>query len=307
MQILIREGSVARNLDALLPLINEHNYPFISFCTDDKHPNDIIAEGHIDYMVRRAIEFGIEPVTAIRMATINTAVHYNLRSMGAIAPGYKADLLVVENLDEFRVDMVFKDSKLVAVDGKMIDEIEKKIYPVEKMNTFATPKLTLEDFKVPLAPGKLRVIELFGHEVLTGEKLVEPKVENGEVISDIDRDVLKLTSISRYTKKKSISVAFATGSGLIELGGGLVISNNGKVVAELPLPIAGLMSDLSSEEVAERLGILKKVLKDFGSVLPDLFMTLSFVQLAVIPKLKLTNMGLVDVTKNKFVHLFEGR
>ena len=340
MQILIREGSVARNLDALLPLINEHNYPFISFCTDDKHPNDIIAEGHIDYMVRRAIEFGIEPVTAIRMATINTAVHYNLRSMGAIAPGYKADLLVVENLDEFRVDMVFKDSKLVAVDGKMIDEIEKKIYPVEKMNTFATPKLTLEDFKVPLAPGKLRVIELFGHEVLTGEKLVEPKVENGEVISDIDRDVLKLTSISRYTKKKSISVAFATGSGLkkgavatsvghdahnmcvlgtndedmlvaanrvIELGGGLVISNNRKVVAELPLPIAGLMSDLSSEEVAERLGILKKVLKDFGSVLPDLFMTLSFVQLAVIPKLKLTNMGLVDVTKNKFVHLFEGR
>ena len=187
---------------------------------------------------------------------------------------------------------------------------------------------------------QLRVIELFGHEVLTGEKLVEPKVENGEVISDIDRDVLKLTSISRYTKKKSISVAFATGSGLkkgavatsvghdahnmcvlgtndedmlvaanrvIELGGGLVISNNGKVVAELPLPIAGLMSDLSSEEVAERLGILKKVLKDFGSVLPDLFMTLSFVQLAVIPKLKLTNMGLVDVTKNKFVHLFEGR
>ncbi|AKI96702.1 adenine deaminase [Kosmotoga pacifica] len=338
MQILIREGSVAKNLDALLPLINEHTYPFISFCTDDKHPNDIIAEGHIDYMIKRAIEYGIEPVTAIRMATINTARHYNLRSMGAIAPGYKADLLVVEDLNKFRPSMVFKDSKLVAVDGKMLNTIEKKVFPLETLNTFVTPKLRLEDFKVPISDGKLRVIELFGEEVLTGEKLVDPKVQNGEVVSDIERDVLKLASVSRYSKERSIAVAFTSGSGLkrgavatsvghdahnmsvlgtndgdmvlaanrvIELGGGLVIADGGKILAELPLPIAGLMSDLSSEEVASRLGKLKEVLRDLGSVLPDLFMTLSFVQLAVIPKLKLTNKGLVDVTKNEFVSLFE--
>ncbi|OAA28453.1 adenine deaminase [Kosmotoga arenicorallina S304] len=340
MHILIREGSVARNLDALLPLINKHNYPFISFCTDDKHPNDIIAEGHIDYMVRRAIDFGIDPVTAIRMATINTAMHYNLRSMGAIAPGYKADLLVVDNLNDFKVNMVFKDSKLVAVDGKMIDEIKRKIYPVERLNTFLTPKLTLDDLRVPSIPGRMRVIELFGNEVLTGEKFMEPKTGNGEVVADTERDVLKIASISRYNKKKSISVAFATGSGLkkgavatsvghdahnmsvlgtndedmlvaanrvIDLGGGLVIACDERVIAELPLPIAGLMSDLSSEEVAERLGTLKRVLKDLGCTIPDLFMTMSFIQLAVIPKLKLTNMGLVDVTKNQFVPLFEGR
>lgn len=337
MQILIREGSVARNLDALLPLINEKTYPFISFCTDDKHPNDILKEGHIDYMIRTAIKKGIDPVMAIRLATINTARHYNLRSMGAIAPGYKADMVVVENLEKFEPKMVFKDSKLVAENGRLLENVTRREFKVEHLNTFKCPYLESSDLRIKGIGKKIRAIELYGSEVLTGEKIFNAKIEDGLAVSDVDNDLLKIACISRYTKEKSISLGFVTGSGLkrgavatsvghdahnmsvvgtndkdmviaanrvIELGGGLVVVNNGNILTELPLPIAGLMSDLSSHEVAEKLYTIKEVLKELGSKLPDLFMTLSFIQLSVIPKLKITDQGLVDAENHRFISLF---
>lgn len=337
MQILIREGSVARNLDALIPLINEKTYPFISFCTDDKHPNDILKEGHIDYMIRTAIKKGIDPVMAIRLATINTARHYNLRSMGAIAPGYKADLVVVDNLEEFLPKMIFKDSQLVAEDGKLLKEVTRRGFKIEQLNTFKCPYLDREDLQIKSNGKRIRAIELYGSEVLTGEKIFETKIENGKAVSDVEKDLLKIACVSRYTEEKSISLGFVTGSGLkrgavatsvghdahnmsvvgtndrdmviaanrvIELGGGLVVVNNSDVLAELPLPIAGLMSDISSQEVSDKLNEIKEVLKELGSKIPDLFMTLSFIQLSVIPKLKITNQGLVDAEKHRFISLF---
>ncbi|RAM58863.1 adenine deaminase, partial [Mesotoga sp. SC_3PWM13N19] len=337
MQILMREGSVERNLVPLLPLINDKTYPFVSFCTDDKHPDDIIREGHIDHNIRKAIKHGIDPIIAIRAATINTARHYNLRSMGAIAPGYKADLVVVDDLKSFNPRMVFKDSRVVARDGKLVADVISRSFPQEKTNTFKCQRINESDLAVRARSKFIRVIELLGSEVLTGGSIVEAKVEEGKAVSDTSRDVLKLAAICRYCEGKSMSVAFAKGSGLkkgavatsvghdshnlgvlgvsdsdmvfaanrvIDMGGGLVAVVDGKIISELPLKIAGLMSDLTSREVAERLVELKEATKSMGSILPDLFMTLSFVQLSVIPKLKLTNLGLVDVEKNDFVPLF---
>jgi len=337
MQILIREGSVERNLVPLLPLINDKTYPFVSFCTDDKHPDDIIREGHIDHNVRKAIKHGIEPIIAIRAATINTARHYNLRSMGAIAPGYKADLVVVDDLNSFRPRIVFKDSKVVARDGKLVADVISRSFPQEKINTFRCQKISENDLKVVAKGRRIRVIELLGSEVLTGASIAVARIQDDFVVSDPSHDILKLAAICRYSEEKSMSVAFAKGSGLkkgavatsvghdshnlgvlgvsdsdmvfaanrvIEMGGGLVAVVDGKIISELPLKIAGLMSDLTSREVAERLVELKEAAKSMGSNLPDLFMTLSFVQLSVIPKLKLTNLGLVDVEKNDFVPLF---
>ena len=337
MQILMREGSVERNLVPLLPLINDRTYPFVSFCTDDKHPVDIIREGHIDHNVRLAIEHGIDPIIAIRAATINTARHYNLRSMGAIAPGYKADLVVVDNLRDFNPIMVFKDSKIVARNGRLVTEIVSQNFPQEKVNTFKCQKINEKDLELPAEGRFVRAIELLGSEVLTGGCVMDAKIENGMAVGNLSKDLLKVAAICRYCEGKSMSVAFATGSGLkkgavatsvghdshnlgvlgtndsdmvtaanrvMEMGGGLVAVIDGKIVSELPLRIAGLMSEMTSKEVAERLVELKEATKTMGSKLPDLFMTLSFMQLSVIPKLKLTNLGLVDVEKNDFVSLF---
>ena len=337
MQILMREGSVERNLVQLLPLINDKTYPFVSFCTDDKHPVDIIREGHIDHNVRLATENGIDPIIAIRAATINTARHYNLRSMGAIAPGYKADLVVVDNLRDFNPIMVFKDSKIVARNGRLVTEIVSQNFPQEKVNTFKCQKINEKDLELPAEGRFVRAIELLGSEVLTGGCVMDAKIENGMAVGNLSKDLLKVAAICRYCEGKSMSVAFATGSGLkkgavatsvghdshnlgvlgtndsdmvtaanrvMEMGGGLVAVIDGKIVSELPLRIAGLMSEMTSKEVAERLVELKEATKTMGSKLPDLFMTLSFMQLSVIPKLKLTNLGLVDVEKNDFVSLF---
>jgi len=210
-------------------------------------------------------------------------------------------------------------------------------FPQEKTNTFKCQRINESDLAVRARSKFIRVIELLGSEVLTGGSIVEAKVEEGKAVSDTSRDVLKLAAICRYCEGKSMSVAFAKGSGLkkgavatsvghdshnlgvlgvsdsdmvfaanrvIDMGGGLVAVVDGKIISELPLKIAGLMSDLTSREVAERLVELKEATKSMGSILPDLFMTLSFVQLSVIPKLKLTNLGLVDVEKNDFVPLF---
>ncbi|HQC56085.1 MAG TPA: adenine deaminase [Mesotoga sp.] len=337
MQILMREGSVERNLVPLLPLINDRTYPFVSFCTDDKHPVDIIREGHIDHNVRLAIEHGIDPIIAIRAATINTARHYNLRSMGAIAPGYKADLVVIDNLKDFNPIMVFKDSKIVARNGRLVTEIISQNFPQEKVNTFKCQKINESDLEIRAEGRLVRAIELLGSEVLTGGCVMGAKIENGKAVGDLSKDLLKVAAICRYCEGKSMSVAFATGSGLkkgavatsvghdshnlgvlgtndpdmvaaanrvMEMGGGLVAVIDGKIISELPLRIAGLMSDMTSKEVAERLIELKDATRTMGSKLPDLFMTLSFMQLSVIPKLKLTNLGLVDVEKNDFVSLF---
>ncbi len=334
MQVLIREGSVARNLDALIGAVNEKNERFFSFCTDDRHPDDIVKDGHIDNMVRRAILKGVNPITAVRMATINTALFYGLRSMGAIAPSYKADMVVTRSLEDFYPHMVIKDSKIIAVDGKIKTDFkgnEWHKFVANMDGNFKTDHISVKDLKIESAFRKTRAIEVFNNSLVTNEKIFDvPPFE----IPNTDLDVLKIAVVSRY--KKSISVGAIHGVGLkngaiatsvghdshnmsvvgtndkdmvvaineiIDMHGGIVVVNNGEVISELPLPIAGLMSDLPMEEAAKRIKELKGAAASLGCKLEDPFMVLSFIQLAVIPKLRITNLGLVDAEKHEFVSL----
>ncbi len=337
MQVLIREGSSARNMEALLPLINEYTYPHLSFCTDDKHPGDILTEGHIDYIVRKAIKKGIDPIFAIKMATINTARHYGLRSMGAISPGYKADMVVTESLEDFRPKMVIKDAKVVAVEGKLIAEVKGEPYFVDEVyNSFRCPRVSKEDIEVERKGDKMRVIKVIDGDLLT-EEVIADVDDSPYVNADIDRDILKAVVVNRYSKEKRLSTGFITGVGLrrgalatsvghdahnllgvgtndddiilalnrvIELKGGLVVTLEGRVIEELPLPIGGLMSNKKVEFVAEKIRDVKRAAKNLGATLEDPFMTLSFVQLEVIPALRLTDQGIVDVEKHEVVGLF---
>ncbi len=336
MQVLIREGSSARNMEALLPLINEYTYPHLSFCTDDKHPGDILTEGHIDYIVRKAIKKGIDPVIAIKMATINTARHYGLRSMGAISPGYKADMVITDSLEDFYPKMVMKDAKIVAKEGRLIANVVGEPYFVEEVyHSFRCPKVTEDDIKIMRKGDRIRAIKVIDGDLLTDEVIFD--VTGNEVRSDVNRDILKGVVINRYTEEKKLGIGFITGVGLkrgavatsvghdahnlfgigtndrdivlalnrvIELKGGLVAVLDGRVIEELPLPIGGLMSDKKVEWVAEKIRDLKKAAKNLGAQLEDTFMTLAFVQLEVIPTLRLTDQGIVDVREHKIVELF---
>ncbi len=337
MQVLIREGSSARNMEALLPLINEYTYPHLSFCTDDKHPGDILSEGHIDYIIRKAIKKGVNPIFAIKMATINTARHYGLRSMGAISPGYKADMVVTESLTDFKPKIVIKDAKMVAIDGKLIAEVKGEPYFVDEVyNSFRCPMVSPEDIKVKREGNKIRVIKVIDGDLLTEEVIVDVN-GNSYVEPDVERDILKAVVVNRYTTEKRLSTGFITGVGLrrgalatsvghdahnllgigtndqdivlalnrvIELKGGLVVTLEGRVIEELPLPIGGLMSNKKVEFVAEKIRDIKRAAKNLGAILEDPFMTLSFAQLEVIPTLRLTDQGIVDVEKHEVVSLF---
>ena len=336
MQVFIREGSAAKNLHALLPIVNDMNHHYISFCTDDRSPEDILREGHIDYMVREAIKYGIPPVIAIRMATINTARYFNLRSMGAIAPGYKADFLVINDLEEFKIEMVIKDSQIVARNGEMVVAVSG-IFPESngRIGPMNPAKLSLNDLVIVDRGKRIRVIKLVKDNLITEELKLKPKAKNGKILPDKERDISKILVVDRYTGK-NFSVGFVTGLGLTHgaigtsvghdshnisiagqndrdilhaleeikmMGGGLVIVDNQKTLAKLPLPICGLMSDKTLEEVNKKLHILQKATRTLGCSY-DPFMTLSFIQLPVIPEIRITDRGIVKVSSQRIVPLW---
>jgi len=333
MQVLIREGSVARNLDDLIGAVNLYNERFFSFCTDDRHPDDITKEGHIDNMVRRAIKKGLDPIIAIRMATINTADFYGLRSMGAIAPSYKADLIITESLTDFFPKTVIKDSKIVARNGKICVDIVGNKFDKNMNGNFRISEVTKDDFKITSKGKRTRAIRVLNKSLVTEEKIFELSPSE---IPDLRKDLLKISIVSRYDPEKSISVGAITGLGLkagaiatsvghdshnisvvgtndedmalavnriLELRGGIVVMKDGKILAELPLQIAGLMSSFKVEEVVQSISKLKDAARSIGCIIDDPFMVLSFVQLAVIPKLRITNFGIVDVEREEFVTL----
>ncbi|MCD6277497.1 adenine deaminase [candidate division WOR-3 bacterium] len=336
MQVFIREGSAAKNLHALLPIVNDMNHHYISFCTDDRSPEDILREGHIDYMVREAIKYGIPPVIAIRMATINTARYFNLRSMGAIAPGYKADFLVINDLEEFKIEMVIKDSQIVARNGEMVVAVSG-IFPESngRIGPMNPAKLSLNDLVIVDRGKRIRVIKLVKDNLITEELKLKPKAKNGKILPDKERDISKILVVDRYTGK-NFSVGFVTGLGLTHgaigtsvghdshnisiagqndrdilhaldeikrMGGGLVVVDNQKILAKLPLPICGLMSDRTLEEVNKKLHILQKATRKLGCSY-DPFMTLSFIQLPVIPEIRITDRGIVKVSSQRIVPLW---
>lgn len=336
MHIMMREGSLTKNLRDLLPVITPDNISRCFFVTDDRHPKDILEEGHIDFMVRTAIEAGIKPVSAVRLATINCAEYFKLDKLGAIAPGYIADVLVLGSLNKFRVGMVFKRGKLVAKEGRLLD-LDATPPKIMLRSSVNIKFLTVDDFRMPAGGKRVRAIEIMPKEIKTREITAEAKIVDGAAVSDPDQDIIKVLVIERHHASDNIGRGFVKGLGLktgaiassvshdshnivvagvndedmleaviqvCRMKGGLSIVSDGKVLADLPLPVAGLMSEEPMGKVKEDLENLEKVAKQLGVTIDDPFMALSFVTLAVVPDLKLTDMGLFDVNKFKFVDIF---
>jgi adenine deaminase len=335
MHILIREGTTARNLHPLLPLVTAQNARLCHFCTDDRHPDTLLSEGHIDGIVRQAIAWGLDPVMAIQMATINTAEYFRQWHVGAIAPGYRADLLVLGDLETVRVERVYAAGQLVAEEGQAL------FSPADLPHVPIRPSVNVDlaalDLGIEAGEGPVRVIGAIPGQVVTADLRLEPTIEGGGVVSDPDRDLLKMAVIERHHGTGNVGLGLVKGVGLkggaiassvahdshnlivigasdgemraavaaiAEMGGGQVVVADGEVRAACPLPIAGLMSDRPLEEVHDQVETLTRAAHGLGCTLPDPLMTMSFLALPVIPSLKLTDRGLVDVNKFDFVPLF---
>ncbi len=329
IKILIREGSAARNFSELISLISD--FPeMIMFCSDDKHPDDLLI-GHINLLVKRAIDAGYNFMDIIRACTLNPVIHYKLDA-GLLQPGDKADFILVDNAQNFNVLSTYIDGQLVASNGDT--NIEKVV--VEPFNIFNAAPITTNDLEIEVNEGKLKVIRAFSDQLITSAFFTDPKVENGFVVSDTENDILKLVVLNRYRPEKP-AIAFINGFNLkqgaiastvahdshniiavgtddsslihvIELlrknKGGISLYANNKDYS-LPLPIAGLMSNEDGDKIAQIYKTMNKAAKEAGSNLEAPFMTLSFMSLLVIPELKLSDKGIFDSVNFKFSELFD--
>ena len=336
MHIHLREGSSEKNMRDILPLVTPENSTHFSFVTDDRHPLSLISEGHIDNNIRIAIEAGLNPITAIQIATINTARFYELKNIGAILPRYWADMVVFDDLRAPRARMVFKKGILVAENGKALFEA-KDIEHTYIRGTMNVVWLYESTFQIEAKGKKIRIIEVIPDQIITKHTIDDAKIEDGYAVADPERDILKFVVIERHRATGNIGRGFVRGFGIkngafassvahdshnlgvlgtndadmlkaairvVELGGGQVVVSNGEILAELPLPVAGLVSDLSLEEVAESVKNLNDAAKKIGCKIPDPFYAMSFLSLVPIPELRLTDLGLVDAKKFEFTELF---
>lgn len=336
MYLMIREGSSEKNLDDLLPLVDDRTYRRCFFVVDDRTCADLLREGDIDAVVRKAISRGLDPIRALQMATINTAEHFRLHRIGAVAPGYVANLIVVPDLAELSVDMVFYRGKLVAKGGEPLFRAHWHADP-EITHTVNIGPLAIEALRIPAAMDALPVIEIVPGQIVTKRVNAKPKVEGGSIIPDTERDILKLAVVERHRATGNVGLGFVKGFGLksgalgssvahdshnivaagtsdqdifaaikeIErLQGGLAVAAGGRVLGSLALPIAGLLSEEPLETVVAKLEGLQRLASDLGCVLPSPFATLSFLALPVIPELRLTDKGLVDVTAFKLLQSY---
>jgi adenine deaminase len=316
--------------------VTPYNLSRCFFVTDDRHPKDILDEGHIDFMVRTAIEMDIDPVSAVRLATINCAEYFKLDKLGAIAPGYVADVLVLDSLDKPKVEKVFKRGKLAAQDGELL-ELEESPPKVPLRGSINIKFLTLDDFKVPAKGERIRVIRLHPKDIKTTEMIAEARIEEGSVVSDPANDIIKVLVIERHHASDKIGKGFISGLGMkrgavassvshdshnivvagvndedmleavieiCRMKGGLAVVDGGKVLARVPLPVAGLMSDQPLTKVRDDLEKLEKAARSLGITIDEPFMAISFLTLAVVPDIKLTDLGLFNVKTFKFVSLF---
>ena len=337
--IMIREGTAAKNMEALMPLFRE---PYCSRCmlvTDDKHPGDLLQGGHIDYIIRKAIAAGVDPVVAVRMGTLVPCQYFGLAHSGAVAPGYTADLIVLSDLEQFTVEQVYKKGRLVAQQGRMLHPaaltVDKARF-ARVFDSFNMDEITPEQLQLKQTGTRQRVICLTPHALLTTEKIVPFCQHPGTAPGvDVAQKIVKLAVFERHRRSGHVGLGFLGNYGLqcgavassiahdshnlIVAGtndadmvlagntvrknkGGLAFALNGQVVGELPLPVAGLMSTESAESVEEKLQALKAALKAHGiSEDIDAFMTLAFVSLPVIPKLRLNTYGIVDVDAQRIV------
>jgi adenine deaminase len=336
MHIMIREGSGAKNLAALLPLVTHRTAHRIMWCTDDRHPQDLIENGHIDGIIREAVRRGVDPTMAIQMGTRVAADYFGIRDVGAVAPGRKADLVVLSDLETLGVEQVYCGGQCVAEHGRMLPGVAHPKPPTAPTVMNLDPE-TL-DFSVPAAGTRIRIIELVPEQIITRQAKDTARVIDGTVVADPRRDILKLAVVERYTGDGRTGIGFVRGFGLqsgalassvahdahniivvgtndtdmkaavravVQRGGGLAAVSGGQVQAALALPIAGLMTDTPTSVVARRMAELDTAARQMGAAVADPFMTLSFLALPVIPALKLTDHGLVDVNLFDIVALHE--
>jgi adenine deaminase len=336
MTVFLREGTAARNLRNLVPLITKENERRLCLCTDDRHCQDLLDEGSIDYLIRVAIAEGIDPVTAFRMATLNASEYFRLHDRGAVAPGRRADLVVFSDLESPAIEMVFKDGALVARDGELLnDEAEPDLEAgwASGLNV----RWSELDFAVAARGRRLRVIGCTPGELVTENLTMEAAIERGKAVADTGRDLLKMAVIERHHGTGNVGIGFVKGIGLTrgaiagtvahdhhnlvvigaddesmrtavesvaEAGGGQAAAEKDRVLARVALPIAGLMSSRPASAVGDDVRSLKRAAKSLGSPALDPFTTMSFLALEVVPSLKLTDLGLVDVDKFEIVPLF---
>lgn len=347
MYLMIRQGSVAKDLETLISVVTDHNARRCLFVTDDKHLDDLLNEGSVDHNIRLAIKNGIHPITAIQMASINVAECFGLRNSGAIAPGYKADFLLISDLENVTIEEVYKNGKLVAYQGKIVDEVfgksEEHVLQIKKNAQFTRlfesvrlPEITKEHLAIPISQDvKANVIGIIPNSLITQHLVELVDIIDGKIVASIEKDHLKLAVIERHQLSGNIGLGVVKGFGIksgaiattvghdshnvIIAGtndedmitaakiihqkqGGLTVVEEGKVLAFLPLSIAGVLSDQDRYAVISELQCLDDALKQIGaSIESNPFLTLSFLALPVIPHLKLTDMGLFDV--DHFEHI----
>jgi len=337
MFIMLREGTAAKNLKTLLPVCTPGSCRRCLLATDDRHPEDLLAEGHIDYLVRTAIAEGIDPVDAIRMATLNPARYFGLSNQGAVAPGYRADLVTFGGFRSLAVDRVFKDGRLVAKEGRMVLKGWEPELPMLR-GSINVNWADLSEFTIPAGKGKARVIGVVPDQIFTKKLLLSPKIKGGEAVSDPKRDILKIAVIERHTASGRMGLGFVRGFGLktgalassvahdshniivvgaddkdmmtavievARMGGGQAVVAADRVTAALELPIAGIISPRPLAEVRRAITLLNRAARELGCSLKDPFMTLSFLALPPIPSLKISDRGLVDADNFRIVPLYE--
>ena len=331
MYVMIREGTAAKDLDALIPVLKECNTRKCLFVTDDRHPSDL--KEHINGMVRRAVEAGVDPIKAIQCASLNTAEYFGLKNLGAVAPGYKADLLILPDLKTFKPEFVLKNGKVIVENGRLVVPMEE--FETPSMRGSVNVKwIEEDDFKIETNSDIVKTIEVIPHQLVTKSIESKARIIDGNAVSNTENDTLKICVIERHRATGNIGKGFVKGFNLkfgaiastvahdshnmivvgtndydmyvaavelVKSQGGKVVVNNGKVVSKLPLPIAGLMSDKDFDFVLAKCAELNNASHSIGCTLEDPFMTLAFMSLPVIPELKITDKGLFDTNKFEFV------
>jgi len=335
MYIMLREGSTAKDLRSLLPAIKPNNATRFMLCSDDRHSNDLRDEGHMDHALRLLLSGGIEPVDAFRIASLNATQWFGMREFGAIAPGCKADFVVFSSFQDFRAEQVFKAGNLIAEQGRLLEDFSVRPMPIR--DSVNLKLLSAGDFSIPDKSKALRVIETKPGSIITGQGIERPTLKNGLCVSDVERDLLKIFVIERHSGSGRIGKGFIRGLGLKrgalggtishdshnmiiagvddvsifkaarhlnKLKGGLVYAVGEQILMDLPLPVAGLMSDRNADFVIDRLRSFEELFVKEGIGNASPLMTLSFMALPVIPSLRITDAGLIDVDRFSPVDLY---
>ena len=336
IKVMLREGSAAKNMRGLLPTVNPDTAPYFMFCADDKIPAELLDSGYINYMVKTAIEEGVSVANALQIATINAARHYGIKDAGAILPGRRADLLVFDNLDEWKPRQVYKDGRLAVDNGQLLQE-GRNCDNSSLEHTVNLAPVTVESFRLPLKTEMANVIGLVPYQVVTNKAVLSVKRVDGCAVSDVENDILKLAVLERHHATGNIGLGLVKGFGLKRgalastvghdshnlivigtndedmlaavqelqrIGGGICIAEDGQIRGVLPLPVGGLMTNEPALMVAKQQAEMIALAREMG--VPEFyspFLTLAFLSLPVIPSLKLTDRGLVDVDSFKFIPL----